>query len=118
MLRNKKIGFIFQNFYLDEHLMVYENVILPMLINENIPKQLSDDEQQRTALVRALVNDQNIILVDEPTGNLDKKNEDIILGELKRLSLDGKLVIAVGRSDEIKKYADVVLELKEGKLFA
>ena len=116
MLRNKEIGFIFQNFYLDEHLMVYENVILPMLINENIPKQLSDDEQQRTALVRTLVNNQNIILVDEPTGNLDK-NENMIFEELKRLSLDGKLVIAVSRSDEIKKYADVVLELKEGKLF-
>ena len=140
-LRNKEIGFIFQNFYLDEHLKAYENVMIPMVINENIPKderknraitllkklnlekrvnhfpkEMSGGEQQRVAIARALANEPNIILADEPTGNLDKKNENMIFEELKRLSLDGKLVIVVSHSDEIKKYADIILELKDGEL--
>ena len=140
-LRNKEIGFIFQNFYLDEHLKAYENVMIPMIINENIPKderknraitllkklnlekrinhfpkEMSGGEQQRVAIARALANEPNIILADEPTGNLDKKNENMIFEELKRLSLDGKLVIVVSHSDEIKKYADIILELKDGEL--
>lgn len=140
-LRNKEIGFIFQNFYLDEHLKAYENVMIPMIINENIPKderknraitllkklnlekrvnhfpkEMSGGEQQRVAIARALANEPNIILADEPTGNLDKKNENMIFEELKRLSLAGKLVIVVSHSDEIKKYADIILELKDGEL--
>ena len=140
-LRNKEIGFIFQNFYLDEHLKAYENVMIPMVINENIPKderknraitllkklnlekrvnhfpkEMSGGEQQRVAIARALANEPNIILADEPTGNLDKKNENMIFEELKRLSLAGKLVIVVSHSDEIKKYADIILELKDGEL--
>lgn len=140
-LRNKEIGFIFQNFYLDEHLKAYENVMIPMIINENIPKddrknraitllkklnlekrvnhfpkEMSGGEQQRVAIARALANEPNIILADEPTGNLDKKNENMIFEELKRLSLAGKLVIVVSHSDEIKNYADIILELKDGEL--
>ena len=126
-LRNKEIGFIFQNFYLDEHLKAYENVMIPMIINENIPKddrknraitllkrlnlekrinhfpkEMSGGEQQRVAIARALANEPNIILADEPTGNLDKKNELMVFEELKNLSLAGKLVIVVSHSDEIK----------------
>ena len=140
-LRNKEIGFIFQNFYLDEHLKAYENVMIPMIINENIPKderknraitllkklnlekrinhfpkEMSGGEQQRVAIARALANEPNIILADEPTGNLDKKNELMVFEELKNLSLAGKLVIVVSHSDEIKKYADIILELKDGEL--
>ncbi len=140
-LRNKGIGFIFQNFYLDEHLKAYENVMIPMIINENIPKderknraitllkklnlekrinhfpkEMSGGEQQRVAIARALANEPNIILADEPTGNLDKKNELMVFEELKNLSLAGKLVIVVSHSDEIKKYADIILELKDGEL--
>ena len=140
-LRNKEIGFIFQNFYLDEHLKAYENVMIPMIINENIPKderknraitllkklnlekrinhfpkEMSGGEQQRVAIARALANEPNIILADEPTGNLDKKNELMVFEELKNLSLAGKLVIVVSHSDEIKNYADIILELKDGEL--
>ena len=140
-LRNKEIGFIFQNFYLDEHLKAYENVMIPMVINENIPKderknraitllkklnlekrinhfpkEMSGGEQQRVAIARALANEPNIILADEPTGNLDKKNELMVFEELKNLSLAGKLVIVVSHSDEIKNYADIILELKDGEL--
>ena len=140
-LRNKEIGFIFQNFYLDEHLKASENVMIPMIINENIPKderknraitllkklnlekrinhfpkEMSGGEQQRVAIARALANEPNIILADEPTGNLDKKNELMVFEELKNLSLAGKLVIVVSHSDEIKNYADIILELKDGEL--
>lgn len=140
-LRNKTFGFVFQDFYLDEHLKAYENVIVPMIINDDLkkenhkeraitllkklnlnhriyhfPKQMSGGEQQRVAIARALANDPLIILADEPTGNLDEKNEKLIFEELKKLATDGKLVIAVSHSANIKKYADVIIELKDGEL--
>ena len=140
-LRMKHIGFIFQDFYLDEHLKAYENVMLPMLINKEIkpqerkgrankiliklgleerlnhyPKELSGGEQQRVSLARALANNPNIILADEPTGNLDEENEKMVFEDLKALAKDGKCVVVVSHSNIIKDYADIVLKIAKGKI--
>ncbi len=140
-IRNKNIGFIFQNYALDPNLKSYENVILPMYINEKIkkedrknkaiellkyvnleariehyPRELSGGEQQRVAIARALANDPDIILADEPTGNLDEKNEEIIFDILKKISISGRTVIVVSHNNNILKYADVVLYMQNGKL--
>lgn len=140
-LRKKEIGFIYQDFYLDEHLKAYENVMLPMICNKDInkserknkaiallnmvdlpervnhfPKELSGGEMQRVAIARALANNPNIILADEPTGNLDEKSEQKIFSILKSLSEKGKCIIVVSHSTEIRKYADVIYNLKDGKL--
>ena len=142
-LRMKYIGFVFQDFYLDEHLKAYENVLLPMLINKEIkkadrkekalklltdlglnerinhyPKELSGGEQQRVAIARSLANDPEIILADEPTGNLDEENEKLVFETLKDLAKKGKCVIVVTHSEEIKKYADEILKITKGKLEA
>lgn len=139
--RMKKIGFIFQDFYLDNNMTAVENIILPMLINKTIekksrkslalhllekvklidranhfPHELSGGEQQRVCIARALANDPSIILADEPTGNLDESNEKMIFAYLKEMSNDGKCVIVVSHSEEVKKYADVVIELNNGEL--
>ena len=142
-LRMKYIGFVFQDFYLDEHLKAYENVLLPMLINKEIkkadrkekalklltdlglnerinhyPKELSGGEQQRVAIARSLANDPEIILADEPTGNLDEENEKLVFETLNNLAKKGKCVIVVTHSEEIKKYADEILKITKGKLEA
>lgn len=139
IIRNKKIGFIFQDFYLDEHLKAYENVMLPMLVNSNIkksdrksiatnllnylgltdrinhfPKEMSGGECQRVAIARALANNPDIILADEPTGNLDEQNEEKVFSILKQLAISGKCVIAVSHTNDIKNYADVIYSLKKG----
>lgn len=139
LLRRDYIGFVFQDFNLDDNLKAYENVMVPMLINKNInnpkkqainilqelgledrlehyPKQLSGGEQQRVAIARALANNPKVILADEPTGNLDSENEKKIFQILKKLSKDGKCVIVVSHSNTIKKYADIVLKISKGKL--
>lgn len=141
LIRRDNIGLIFQDFFLDEHLKAYENVILPMLINDNIPKdkrkefalellkivdlservehyprELSGGEQQRVAIARALANNPTIILADEPTGNLDEDNEKLIFKILKILSKQGKCVIVVSHSNEIKEYADVIYNIRKGRL--
>lgn len=139
--RMKHIGFIFQEYNLNTYLKAYENVIVPMLINKQIkpqnrfskaenllsdvglferkdhfPKELSGGEQQRVAIARALANNPDIIIADEPTGNLDKKNEKIIFKILKQMAESGKCVIVVSHSDEISSYADVNLLLEDGLL--
>ena len=140
-LRNKNIGFVFQSFYLSPNLTAISNVLLPTYINENLnesdalkraefllskldiydradhyPNELSGGEQQRVAIARALINDPDILLADEPTGNLDDENEKIVLELLKKMSKEGKCVIVVSHNREIKKYADVVLKLENGIL--
>lgn len=135
-LRNEKIGFVFQNFYLNNKLTALENVMLPMYINGNVdlnkakdllktfnvldreshyPYELSGGEQQRISLARALVNNPKYILADEPTGNLDSKNEDEVFNYLKDISKD-KCVIVVTHNEKIKNYADKVIYLEKGVL--
>ena len=135
-LRNEKIGFVFQNFYLNNKLTALENVLLPMYINGNVdlnkakdllktfnvldreshyPYELSGGEQQRVSLARALVNNPKYILADEPTGNLDSKNEDEVFNYLKDISKD-KCIIVVSHNEKIKNYADKVIYLEKGVL--
>lgn len=141
LIRMKKIGFIFQEFYLNETFKAYENVMVPMFINPELksynlkdravrilgnlglidrvnhyPSTLSGGEKQRVAIARALANNPDCILADEPTGNLDKDNEIMVLKILKQLSLDGKAVVVVSHNDEVLKYADYAFEMSQGRL--
>lgn len=140
-IRMKEIGFIFQSFYLNPRLKAFENVELPMYINKEIPKkerkekaiellnsfglekrinhyprELSGGEQQRVAIARALANNPQFILADEPTGNLDKENEEIVFKMLKNLAKDDKGIVIVSHNEEIKKYADEIFYMDNGKL--
>lgn len=140
-LRMEEIGFIFQDFNLNKNLKVKENILLPMFINEaynkekreekvkallkmldmsekenRFPRELSGGEQQRIAIARALANEPNIIVADEPTGNLDEENEQMVFEILKKLSLGGKCVIVVSHNPEVKTYADKVLVMQQGEL--
>ena len=140
-IRKEEIGFVFQSFYLNNNMKAYENVIMPIMLDKipykdkkekgitilnslglekrvnHYPSELSKGECQRVAIARALINNPNIILADEPTGNLDSKNERNIFELLKKLSLEGKCVIVVSHNEEIKKYAVVVLKIRDGKLY-
>ena len=141
-VRMKSLGFVFQSFHLNSHLRAYENIMVPMLINpeyktksemkeralhlaetvglsnriDHYPGELSGGEQQRVAIARALFNNPDFILADEPTGNLDSKNEIAIFDELKRLSTSGKGVLVVSHNDAVKDYADRILIMKDGVL--
>lgn len=140
-IRSRKIGFIFQSFYLNKNLTALENVMLPMMNNKEIknvekklrasklleqfgmgkrsnhyPKELSAGEMQRVAIARALANNPDIILADEPTGNLDSKNEINVLEYLKKISKKGKCIIMVTHNDVVRKYADYILKMKDGVL--
>ena len=136
--RNEHIGFIFQSFYLNPYISVEENVMVPMLVNKKISKsdrksiaeeklkafgmeeyknkkirELSGGEEQRVAIARAMANNPDIILADEPTGNLDDKNEQIVFTYLKELAKQGKIVIVVSHNDVIKNYADEVIVMEK-----
>lgn len=140
-IKADKIGFVFQSYYLNPRLKVYENILLPLYLNKKVktaerkevikklldevglldkikryPKDLSGGEQQRVAIARALANNPEIILADEPTGNLDSQNEENIFEILKKLSENGKLVIVATHSKEVEKYADEIIKIEEGKI--
>lgn len=139
IIRSKNIGFVFQQFFLNNELRAFENVMMPMYINKNIkakdrkklaiklleelglknrinhfPKQLSSGEQQRVAIARALANSPKIILADEPTGNLDKDTEKKIFLYLKQLVQKGCCVIVATHSAFINNYADEIINIDEG----
>jgi putative ABC transport system ATP-binding protein len=138
--RCSHIGFVFQAYNLVSTLTVAENVAFPMewtrkpaqeietrvteLIKtvglehrlKHFPSQLSGGEQQRIAFARALANDPELILADEPTGNLDNKNAAKILEVLQMLKGQGKTVIVSTHDLEIRRLADQVIILKDGKL--
>ena len=140
-IRGKKIGFIFQNFNLIPNLTVKENVMLPMMFQgidseereeiaeellekvglidriDHYPTQISGGEMQRVAIARALANDPEVILADEPTGNLDTKTGEKVMEFLKKLNKEGKTIIMVTHEPELAEaYADVVYWLRDGKV--
>ena len=139
-IRGKKIGFIFQTFNLISSLTALENTALPMMFqnvprNErlekaenllkmvglesrmhHLPGQLSGGQRQRVAIARALVNDPEIILADEPTGNLDTKTGDEIMKILKDLNKQGKTVILVTHNPDLTKLANRIIKLKDGTI--
>lgn len=140
-IRNKMIGFVFQDYYLDEKLTALENVLLTTIINKDIsskdakikaidllkqfgldkrtnhfPNTLSGGEKQRVAIVRAIINNPDILLADEPTGNLDAESEKNVMSILKNISNSGKCVIMVTHNTDLIKYADKVYNLENGVL--
>jgi len=140
-LRGKKIGFIFQQFNLIPNLTAKENVMLPMLFQgENLedrkeraekllktveledrmdfyPNQLSGGQQQRVAIARSLANKPEILLADEPTGNLDTKTGDRVMGFLQDLNKKGRTIIIVTHDPELaKKYARTIYSIRDGQV--
>ena len=139
-LRNQTFGYVFQSFYLIPELNVTENVCLPagyagkkkkeMVRRAGIllqevgladkkkfrPSQLSGGEKQRVAIARALMNDPDIILADEPTGNLDSGNSGKIMTLLKKQHLQGKTIVMVTHDPEMDRYATRKIRLADGVL--
>lgn len=138
VIRNEHLGFVFQNFYLLPYATVLENVLLPSLyieknrdnvgqkaadlleivgLGERIkfkPSQLSGGEQQRVAIARALINDPDLLLTDEPTGQLDSKTAVEIMNLLVRMNKDGKTVIVITHDPNIASYAQRTVRIKDG----
>lgn len=126
--RSKKIGFIYQDFKLIPYLTIKENILCSSLINDcgnledkandlilrlglnhrvnHRPEQLSAGEKQRTAIARALLMEPKLIIADEPTGNLDKKNSSLVIEALKHYSDEGACVIMVSHDEDVKKSSD------------
>jgi putative ABC transport system ATP-binding protein len=140
-IRGKKIGFIFQNFNLIPNLTVKENVMLPMMFQgvdvyereaiaeellkkvelgdrmDHYPNQTSGGQMQRVAIARALANDPEVILADEPTGNLDTKTGEKVMEFLQQLNKEGKTIIMVTHEPELAEaYAKRVFWLRDGKV--
>lgn len=141
LIRNKKIGFIFQNFNLLPKLTAYENVELPLIYmgigmmrrkqmveealkrvgledrQDHRPMQLSGGQQQRVAIARALASKPPVILADEPTGNLDSKSGKEIMAMIKELNEEGKTIILITHDNDIAKQAKRVVRIQDGKLY-
>jgi putative ABC transport system ATP-binding protein len=114
--RAEKIGFIFQQFHLVPYLTAVENVMLAQYRIEHLPTQLSGGEQQRVAVARALINHPKLILADEPTGNLDEANEEIVLSLLRELHSEGHTILMVTHAPPIGRLADRRIEFAHGHL--
>ena len=143
LLRNKNLGWIFQNFNLIDDMTVLENVILPLRYYKELsvtqqkkaakeslkavglaeyenskPAQLSGGQQQRVAIARAIVNKPEIILADEPTGNLDSENQDSIFQLLIELNKQGSTIILVTHANELASYCDRIINIKDGNIIS
>jgi putative ABC transport system ATP-binding protein len=138
-VRAEKIGFVFQQFHLIPYLTALENVMLAQYFHSmtdekealdalervglkdrphHVPSQLSGGEQQRVCIARALINDPKIILADEPTGNLDAKNEEIVLELLRDFHRQGRTIVMVTHDPVVARLADRRIELHHGKIAA
>ena len=139
--RNSHIGFVFQSFNLQAHESALENVISPLVIGgvgskkerrekgqkalervglgdraKHKPTQLSGGQRQRGAIARALVNDPQLIIADEPTGNLDSNRGADVMNELERLNKEGITLIIITHDQNVANRAKRVLEIKDGKI--
>lgn len=139
LLRSKKIGFIFQQFNLIPSMNATENVALPMLFRgvskkertrraeeiltsvglgdrlSHMPSELSGGQRQRVSIARSLANDPEIILADEPTGNLDMETGENIMELLTELNDEGKTIIMVTHDENDAEYADRIIKIVDGK---
>lgn len=142
-LRNEKIGYVFQSFYLLPRTTALENVELPLLYTRNLsqkerydramdamrivsitdrakhfPNQLSGGQQQRVAIARAIVNDPVFLLADEPTGNLDTRTSIEVMALFQQLHKDGKTIILVTHEHDISEYAERLIAFRDGRIVA
>src|SRR5438445_7347503 len=136
-VRAERIGFVFQQFHLIPYLTALENVMLAQYFHSmtdeqealeavdrvglkerahHLPSQLSGGEQQRVCIARALINDPKIVLADEPTGNLDAQNEEIVLRLLRELHQQGRTIIMVTHDPIVARLAARRIELHHGKI--
>ena len=139
-IRNKMLGFIFQQYNLIPKLSVLENVELPLLYaglpaderrarairalervglaekHKNLPSQLSGGQQQRVSIARALAGSPSVILADEPTGALDSRTGREVLGFLKKLNREGDTVVLITHDNSIAVRADRIIRLQDGKI--
>lgn len=139
-LRKSNIGFIFQSFNLIDELSVWDNVELPLIYQgvsaadrkqrvqqaldrmaighrkEHMPQQLSGGQQQRVAIARAVVTRPNLLLADEPTGNLDSKNGEEVMNLLRSLNAEGATILMVTHSREHAHHANRIVEMMDGRM--
>ena len=139
IFRRRKIGFIFQNYNLVSVLNVYENIVLPVQLDggtldknyidniietlglqsklNNLPNNLSGGQQQRVAIARALASKPAIVLADEPTGNLDSRTSQDVLGLLKITSQKfAQTIVMITHNEEIAQLADRIIRIEDGKV--
>lgn len=135
-IRRDKIGLVFQQFHLVNYLTAVENVMVSQYYHsmpdekeamemlelvglkeraKHLPHQLSGGEQQRVCIARALINHPAIILADEPTGNLDEANENLVIEIFKKLHDEGKTIIVVTHAPEVAQFAQRTIVLEHGK---
>ncbi|MEM0541729.1 ABC transporter ATP-binding protein [Flavobacterium sp. j3] len=141
-IRKQNIGFIFQNFNLIDELSVFDNIELPLIYNnvpsserkkkveaiaerlgishrlKHYPQQLSGGQQQRVAVARALISDPQIILADEPTGNLDSKNGNEVMELLTDLHANGSTILMVTHSDYDASFSQRTIIMKDGMVLS
>lgn len=141
-IRKKNIGFVFQSFNLIDELTVYENIELPMIYiktpsherktrveavlekmdlqarSKHFPRQLSGGQQQRVAVARAIVNQPNLILADEPTGNLDSEHGTEVMKRLVQLNQEGTTILMVTHSMENAAYSRRTILLHDGRILS
>lgn len=137
-LRRKKIGFIFQQFYLIPGLSVFDNIALPLLFSRtrvergrieelagmvglegrlhHAPAQLSGGEMQRVAIARALVNGPEVVLADEPTGNLDTSNSERIFAILNTLNEQGLTIVMITHNEELARRTRRIIHIRDGSI--
>ncbi|MDE7310176.1 MAG: ABC transporter ATP-binding protein [Eubacterium sp.] len=139
LFRRRQIGFVFQSFNLVPMLNVYENIVLPLDLDgskidhefireivtmigmekkmQSMPNQLSGGEQQRVAIARALAAKPAILLADEPTGNLDSRTSQDVLGLLKNFVIRfGQAIIMITHNEAITQLADTIIRIEDGKI--